>query len=114
MTPLVRTLYIFFLLHPEGVALRFIPDYVVELTRIYSYVKPGADDDLARRSIESLIDPFSESLQQKLSMSRRAIREQIPIPEIAKHYMITGTPGGIYRINIDTRLVDLPKFLINS
>lgn len=114
MTPLVRTLYIFFLLHPEGVALRFIPDYAAELTRIYSYVKPGADEDLARRSIESLIDPFSESLQQKLSMSRRAIREQIPIPEIAKHYMITGTPGGVYRINIDTGLVDLPKFLINS
>lgn len=114
MTPLVRTLYIFFLLHPEGVALRFIPDYAAELTRIYSYVKPGADEGLARRSIESLIDPFSESLQQKLSMSRRAIREQIPIPEIAKHYMINGTPGGVYRINIDTGLVNLPKFLINS
>lgn len=114
MTPLVRTLYIFFLLHPEGVALRFIPDYAAELTRIYSYVKPGADEDLAQRSIESLIDPFSESLQQKLSMSRRAIREQIPIPEIAKHYMINGTPGGVYRINIDTGLVNLPKFLINS
>ena len=114
MTPLARTLYLFFLAHPEGVRLVDISDYTSELTMIYTLVKPGANENLACRSIESLVEPFSESLQQKLSMSRRSIRQQITIKEIADKYIITGTPGGIYRINLPTDLIDLPKILINS
>lgn len=113
MTPLVRTLYIFFLAHPEGVRLKNISNYAAELSQIYSFVKPGADDELARQHIASLIAPFSDSLQQKLSMSRRVIREQISIKEIAEKYMITGSPGELYRINISPEMIDLPRILLN-
>lgn len=112
MTPLVRTLYLFFLAHPEGIRLKDISNYVTELTQIYSLVKPGADENLARNSIESLIDPFGESLQQKLSMSRRAIREQIPTKEIAEKYTITGNPGEKYRINLPPEMIKLPNILL--
>lgn len=114
MTPLVRTLYIFFLAHPEGIRLKEISDHSKELAQIYSLVKPGADDRLAAQSISDLISPCSDSLQQKLSMSRKAIRRQILNRPTAERYMITGHPGGLYRIALPTELITLPRILINS
>lgn len=111
MTPLARTLYIFFLCHPEGVCLADIPDYTDELADIYLLVKPGADEKLARSSIADLTRPFSESLQQKLSLTRRAVRRQILTPSLAEHYLIKGERGGKYGIEIPAELRRLPAVL---
>lgn len=111
MTPLARTLYIFFLCHPEGVCLSEIPDYADELGEIYQLVKPGGDENLARASIADITCPFSESLQQKLSLTRRAVRRQIPVPEQAEHYLVKGERGGKYGIDIPAGLRRLPAVL---
>lgn len=111
MTPLARTLYIFFLCHPEGLCLSDIPDYAEELAEIYLLVKPGADEELACASIADLTSPLSESLQQKLSLTRRAVRRQILVPAQAEHYLIKGERGGKYGIGIPAGLRHLPAVL---
>lgn len=112
MTPLARTIYILFLMHPEGIRLKEIDTYARQISEIYSMVKPGADEQIARDSINALIDPAGESLQQKLSLSRAAIRRQILHAPTAERYLISGTPGGLYRINIDPANIHLPDYLL--
>lgn len=111
MTPLATTVYILFLCHPEGIRLKDIADYRNELIEIYSMVKPGSDDRIACRSIDDLVDPLGNSLQEKLSMTRRSIKRYILDREMAEHYMICGERGGLYRINLDPRLIHLPSIL---
>lgn len=111
MTPLARTVYILFLLHPEGLELRDISDHIRELEEIYLLVKPGADERLARASIAELTAPFNDSLRQKLSMTRRAVKNYILDPDLARHYIIEGRPGARFRLPLDPALVTLPKAL---
>lgn len=111
MSPLAATVYILFLCHPEGIRLKDIADYRHELEEIYSMVKPGASEHLARTSIDDLIDPIGESLQQKLSMTRAAVRRYILDPKIAANYIITGTRGEAYRIPLSADMIHLPTTL---
>ena len=90
MTPLATTVYILFLCHPEGIRLKDIGDFREQLIEIYSMVKPGSNDRIARRSIDDLVDPLGNSLQEKLSMTRRAIKRYILDPEMAENYLICG------------------------
>ncbi len=111
MTPLARTVYIFFLCHPEGVRLADIPDHADELASIYSIVKPGADEKIAESCIADLTDPFGDSLQQKLSLTRRAVRRYILNPELAEYYLIKGERGGLYGIGVPAESRKLPAIL---
>lgn len=112
MTPLVRTVYILFLCHPEGIRLKEIADYREELAEIYSMVKPGASERLAEESIESLVDPLSDSLRQKLSRSREAVRRYILDPEYVGHYLIEKMADGRHRIGLSADLIQLPAALV--
>lgn len=111
MTPLATTVYIIFLCHPEGIRLKDIGDYRDQLIEIYSMVKPGSNDRIARRSIDELVNPLGNSLQEKLSMTRRSIKRYILDKEMAENYLITGERGGLYRINLDPSLINLPAIL---
>lgn len=111
MSPLAATVYILFLCHPEGIRLKEIADYRSELEEIYSMVKPGASENLARASINDLIDPMGESLQQKLSMTRKAVRRYILDPAIAANYIISGNRGEAYRIPLAPEMINLPATL---
>ncbi|MBD5255854.1 MAG: hypothetical protein HDS53_07295 [Barnesiella sp.] len=111
MTPLATTVYILFLCHPEGIRLKDIADYRSELIEIYSMVKPGGNDTYAEQSINELVNPLSNSLQEKLSMTRRAVKRYILDPKMAELYMISGQRNGLYRIAIDPALIHLPDSL---
>lgn len=111
MTPLARTVYILFLMHPEGINLKNIGDHRAEIEQIYSLVMPARDDDAARQSIDELVLPGSDSMRQKLSLIRRAVRRQIVDPAIAAHYMVTGSRGTPFRIGLPARQIHLPAVL---
>lgn len=98
LTPLPRIIYILFLMHPEGIRLKEIGDYRKDLEELYLLVKPGSDERLARQSIEDLCMPGSESLNQKISMIKRAVKLQLNMPEIVEHYTIAGKRGEVYRL----------------
>ncbi|MCM1449160.1 MAG: hypothetical protein NC082_02350 [Clostridiales bacterium] len=97
-TPLLKIIYILFLLHPEGIRLKDISDYRHELEDIYLLVKPGADAKLAASSIDSICTPGSESLNQKISMIKRAVKMQLNVPSLVEHFTISGSRGLVYRL----------------
>ncbi len=111
LTPLARTVYILFLMHPEGINLKDLGDHRHEIEQIYSLVIPARDDDAARQSIDELVWPGSDSLRQKLSLIRRAVRRQIVDPVTAPRYMISGSRGTPFRINLPANLIHLPAVL---
>lgn len=111
MTPLARTVYILFLLHPEGIRLKEISDYVSQIEDIYMLVKPGADDRLAAHAVAELVVPGSQSLQEKISMTRRAVKRHIADPSLAERYLIKGERGGLYGIDIPADKIITPAIL---
>lgn len=111
MTPLARTIYILFLLHPEGIRLKYISDYASQISEIYMLVKPGADDRLAAHAVAELVVPGSQSLQEKISMTRRAVKRHIADPSLAERYLIKGNRGGLYGIDIPADKIITPAIL---
>ena len=114
MTPLSRTVYILFLCHPEGIRMKDIDRYASELSEIYSMVRPGIDDQALNDSIADLVDLAGDSLQQKLSMTRRAIRRQILDPKMSEPYLIKGSRGRPFKIGIDPSNIVLPSILCHG
>lgn len=108
LTPLARAIYILFLCHPEGIRLKDIGDYREELENIYLLVKPGSDESLAAASVAGLCYPGSDSLNQKISMIRRAVKMQLNMPDLVEHYSITGRRGMAYSIAAASGDVRLP------
>lgn len=113
LTPLVKILYLLFLTHPQGMRLKDIDYYEDELVELYTLVKPGSDDDKAVASIHEMCQPGSESLNQKLSMIRRAVKVQLALPDLLDHYTIHGPRGGIHRLPAATDCT-LPSILNRS
>lgn len=114
MTPLSRTVYILFLCHPEGIRMKDIDNYASELSEIYSMVRPGIDDQALNDSVADLVDLAGDSLQQKLSMTRRAIRRQILDPKMSEPYLIKGSRGRPFKIGIDPSDIVLPSILCHG
>ncbi|MDE7451941.1 MAG: hypothetical protein K2M52_01260 [Paramuribaculum sp.] len=111
MSPLAKTVYLLFLCHPEGIRLKDIADYHKQLRKIYALIKPGADFKLADSHIDDIAVAGSESLQQKLSMTRYAVKRAFLSPELAERYLINGTPGEAYSINIPATMIELTTSL---
>ena len=88
-----------------------IGDYAYELTEIYSMVRPRIKEQAIRDSIADLVDLSGESMQQKLSMTRRAVRRQILDPGLSERYLIKGSRGMPFRIDIAPDYIVLPSIL---
>lgn len=110
-SPILRTIYILFLCHPEGIVLKQISDYRREIDNIYLLIKPGGDDNLMKHSIDDLCDPTSDSFRQKLSKINRIVRNSIVSPNLSESYIITGDRGQPYRIGINSNKITLPQCL---
>lgn len=111
MSPLAKAVYLLFLCHPEGIRLKEIADYRSQLREIYALIKPGADFELADSHIDDIAIAGSESLQQKLSMTRYAVKRAFLSPELAERYIIKGTPGEAYSISIPPTMIELTTSL---
>ena len=105
MEPLVKAVYLLFLLHPEGIVFKDLPDYRGELTKIYSEVRPWGLTDRALQSIEDVTNPLLNSINEKCARIRKAFVNAMD-SKAAEPYIIKGMRGGIKKI-------DLPKEYIN-
>ena len=111
MTALSRTVYILFLMHPEGIRLADVCDYKDQLCSIYSIVKPGASKANIKSYIDTLCDTTSGSLNTAIARIKNAVKSIIKTPELAKMYYISGARGEKYGIPIDRDLINLhPTF----
>lgn len=109
MPAMCRAIYILFLKHTEGIALRDIGDHRAELEDIYSIVMPGRSEEKAKEAIDNLLDPMSNTLNEYISKIKRCFKSCIINEELASNYFITGKKGEPYRITLDSSLITLPK-----
>lgn len=114
MEPLVKTVYILFLRHPEGILFKDLPDYRVEMEFIYRAVK-GKENDIDRQlasnntpkispSIEAVTDPTKNSINEKCSRIRNAFVSHFH-DCIAQHYYIQGNKSFV-------KLITLPRNMV--
>lgn len=98
-TPLARTLYIFFLRHPEGVRRVDLPDHRKELLDLYGRVSGLGNREQQGERIDRLIDPLEGSFDENRSRINRAFTTALG-ETLAKPYLISGMAGGAYKIEV--------------
>ena len=104
MNGLDKTVYLFYLQHPEGVSFKQLADYKMELLNIYTSVSGREDMEAMRSSIDTLTDPFDNSINEKVSKIKKAFLNVVS-DRIAQHYYIRGDAGTAKSITLDRSLV---------
>ena len=105
MGPLPKTIFLFYLRHPEGVMFSHLQNYRDELLRIYGHVCTNDDPQKMEESIDRLIDPFDNSICEKVAAVKKAFVLQIS-DTIAKNYYINGSQGSEKKISLKRSLVE--------
>ncbi|MCB0748405.1 MAG: hypothetical protein KDC90_13165, partial [Ignavibacteriae bacterium] len=92
MPALSKALYLLFLRHSEGIILKHLSDHKSELLKIYQSISLRESYDEAIASIEDLVNPLSNSVNEKASRIKCAFVKHFS-EDIARHYHITGERG---------------------
>jgi len=118
MPAMARTLYILFMkqrvMGLGGFELKNIDQYRDEMVDIYSLVKPGADEERVRRTVDNLCDPFSNALNETISRANGFIRKCIVDKNLQKQYLILGARGEEYSIGLDPGMMTIPRALLQE
>jgi hypothetical protein len=104
LEPLVKSVYLLFLMHPEGIIFKDLPDYREELAHIYNKVRPWGLTERALRSIEDVTNPMLNSINEKCARIRKAFVTMLD-SSVAGQYYIKGTRGKVKRITLPRDLV---------
>lgn len=105
MGPLPKTVFLFFLKHPEGLRFVDLPDHRQEIYDIYSRLAVSDDVDKIKRSVDLLTDPFNNSINEKCTMIKYAF-QKVVVDDIASNYYVSGKQGHIMKIPLDRALVE--------
>lgn len=97
LTPLEKTLFIFYLRHEEGCAYVDLMDHKDELLAIYSKVSRSSSNGEIQRNIASLIDTREGSAREKVSKIKRKFINALG-ERLAEHYYIKAIPNGKHGI----------------
>ena len=104
LEPIVKSLYLLFLQHPEGIIFKDLPDYRQELASIYNKVRPWGLTDRAMQSIEDVTNPMLNSINEKCAKIKKVFEAMLD-NSIAEQYYIKGKRGQVKRINLPRDLV---------
>lgn len=104
MTPLPKAVFFLFLRHPEGIIFKYLIDYKNELLDIYKQLSYRETLEEINQSIEELVNPTKNSINEKCSRIKEAFVKHVD-DSIAKFYYITGERGKGKSIKLDRGLV---------
>lgn len=104
LEPLVKSVYILFLKHPEGIVFKNLPDYRQELTKIYSEIRPYGLTDRAIQSIEDVTNPLLNSINEKCARIRKTFVSLLG-SYLSESYYIKGERGEAKKISLPRDLV---------
>ena len=104
LEPLVKSVYLLFLKHPEGIIFKDLPDYRKELALIYNKVRPWGLTDRALKSIEDVTNPMLNSINEKCARIRRTFVSMLD-SSVAEQYYIKGARGKAKKITLPRELV---------
>lgn len=108
MPYLPKTVFIFFLIHKEGIEFKSMYNYIQELYEIYQVValEKNTEASKIRRSLENLVEPVNNRIYETCSIIRRSF--SMVIPELLmEFYCITGKRGEKHQIRIDSSLIEI-------
>lgn len=105
MGPLPKTVFLFFLRHPEGMRFVDLQDYRQEIYDIYSRLAVSDDLDKIERSVDLLTNPFDNSINEKCTMIKYAF-QKVMADDIASNYYVSGKQGHTMKIPLDRKLVE--------
>ena len=108
MGPLPKAVFLLFLQHPEGILFKRMSEWRGELLILYRRCSGRELDEEMRQSVNKLVDPLSNSLNEKCSRIREAFLREMD-DSIASHYYITGDRATPKRIRLDRELVKWEK-----
>lgn len=111
MTPLPKSLFVLFLRHPEGIHLKSLIEYKIELLEIYKLLSYRETYFDMVESINRICNPLEGSINEKLSRIKEAFLKKISI-DTAKYYIVKGERGMKKKIEIDSSLIVFPNALM--
>ena len=106
LEPLFATLYILFLLNPEGIKLRDLYKFKHLLKGIYLKLNVNINEETAEIRIKDLINPISNSFSQKKIKINKKIQNQLG-QSLSEFYQITGKRGEPFKINLPQNHIDI-------
>ena len=110
MLPIDKVVYIFFLRHPEGVALKDMADHKEELTKLYQRVLGREKLSTSQvKSVGYLCDPLNNSINEKLSRIRQAFRA-VAHDSVANCYIVQGERGEKRSITLSDEFIELGEW----
>lgn len=75
--PVHKALYILFLRHEEGIEFKYLSDHIDELLDIYCKINGRELTASARETIERLVDPLNNSINEKCARIKAAFAEHV-------------------------------------
>ena len=104
LRPLVKTVFLLFLRHPEGIRFGDLPAYRNELMDLYMGITRRPSGPEMEASIDRLVDPRDNSIHEKAANLAASLSKYFP-PEKMHAYALTGKAGSPKRIRLDRSLV---------
>jgi hypothetical protein len=104
MFPLPKTVFLLYLKHPEGIMFKCLSDHRKEIVDIYERIIGRDADADAERSIDALIDPTNNSINEKCARIRESFISRFD-ETLAHNYYITGERGKAKKITLPRSLV---------
>ncbi len=101
---LTKALYFFYLKHPRGAAFKDLQSYEKEILHLYMGITGRDDLDGIKKSVASLVSPYSDGRNSCVSRIKKAFRDIVG-DHIAKNYYIDGHYAGVRTVGIDRDLV---------
>lgn len=105
LNPMEKTVYHFFLNHPDGAAFSTLPDCRDELYTLYRHYSDSGSIATISARIDDICANKNDCLSQVISRIRRKFEDAVP-SEMAQQYVIGGESGRKRRILIDRDLVE--------
>ena len=104
LRPLVKTLFILFLRHPEGILLKQREQYRQELEDIYAVISPSTSFEEVRARVGRLVNIQDNSFSEKASVLNARLEELLP-KGLAEDYKIQGYNGHPRRVPLNPLLI---------
>lgn len=105
LRPLVKTLFILFLRHPEGIVLKQRDKYRKEMEEIYAVISPNTALEDIQSRIGRLVDLQDNSFSEKASVLNARLDQLLPAA-VSQEYKIQGYIGQPRRIPLNPLMVN--------
>ena len=108
LNPKEKTIYLFFLNHPEGVRIVDLIDHKTEISHFYETFTNSFETAQIAQAINLLLDPTEGNINQVLSRIRAKFKSAVG-SRLANFYTIEGNPGDPFKIHLNRELVTIEK-----